>query len=275
MAEFFFDQSTAHAAFADDALNANEMNVQPGGKQRAMHPTNIPDNNSHVHLRGTVQTMMFDENLPPEHPDFEFRGKPKGMCRILEERGFWDEFARLNGGKGIPGDCSNCKMSHKEKEKRAREAAEIMGGQDEAEASDEENFEIPVITGAKCCMRKVLSEQADNMPLIFMTKNCCFRLSLSVLAISVISSRNSIVRSILLKCTGAGSKIVSPFACKHYPSDCFKGFRCLGDGTFPTAKKLIPELLDACEIKTIRAFYQKTWRYMDAYEKVLFGLTSF
>jgi hypothetical protein len=161
VAEFFFDQSTAHAAFADDALNANEMNVRPGGKQRAMHPTNIPDNNPHVHLRGMVQTMVFDEDLSPEHPDYEFRGKPKGMRRILEERGLWDELARLNGGKGIPGDCSNCKMSRKEKEKRAREAAEIMAGQDEAEESDEENFEIPVITGARCCMRKVLSEQAD------------------------------------------------------------------------------------------------------------------
>jgi hypothetical protein len=98
-----------------------------------MHPTSIPNDNPHVHLRGTVQTMVFDENLPPEHPYYEFRGKPKGMRQILEERGLLDELARLNGGKGIPGDCSNCKMSRREKEKRAREAAETMAGQDEAD----------------------------------------------------------------------------------------------------------------------------------------------
>ena len=31
--EFIFDQSSAHAAFAKDALNAKDMNVKPGGKQ--------------------------------------------------------------------------------------------------------------------------------------------------------------------------------------------------------------------------------------------------
>lgn len=58
----------------------------------------------------------------------------------------------MNGGKGILGDCSSCKMSCKEKEKCAREAAETMAGQDEAEESEEESTKIPVITGAKCCM---------------------------------------------------------------------------------------------------------------------------
>ena len=31
--EFFFDQSSAHGAHAKDALNANKMNVKPGGNQ--------------------------------------------------------------------------------------------------------------------------------------------------------------------------------------------------------------------------------------------------
>ena len=47
------------------------------------------------------------------------------------------------------------------------------------------------------------------------------------------------------------------------------GYRYLADGSFKTAKTLIPELYDACETKTIRAFYQKTWRYMDAYSYVV------
>jgi hypothetical protein len=34
VAEFIFDQSSAHSAFAKDALNAKEMNVNPGGKAK-------------------------------------------------------------------------------------------------------------------------------------------------------------------------------------------------------------------------------------------------
>jgi len=50
-----------------------------------------------------------------------------------------------------------------------------------------------------------------------------------------------------------------------YRSDSFSGMRTLADGTFPTGKRLVPELLDACPVNTIRAFFRKAWRYMDAY----------
>jgi len=43
------------------------------------------------------------------------------------------------------------------------------------------------------------------------------------------------------------------------------GFRMVADGTFQTAKRLVPEILNDCPVKTIRAFFRKTWRYMDAY----------
>lgn len=43
------------------------------------------------------------------------------------------------------------------------------------------------------------------------------------------------------------------------------GFQITSDGKFPTAKCLIPEIRDACPTKTIRAFFHKSWRYMDAY----------
>ena len=43
VAEFIFDQSSAHGAFTPDALNAKEMNVNPGGKQHRMHSTVIPN----------------------------------------------------------------------------------------------------------------------------------------------------------------------------------------------------------------------------------------
>jgi len=44
------------------------------------------------------------------------------------------------------------------------------------------------------------------------------------------------------------------------------GLRAAADGTFPTAKQLVPEILDNCEVKMIRSFFRRTWRYMDAYQ---------
>ena len=63
---FIFDQSSGHTAYADDALNVNRMNVNPGGSQPRMRETV---------WNGTVQKMIL--------PD----GKPKGMKKVLEERG--------------------------------------------------------------------------------------------------------------------------------------------------------------------------------------------
>jgi len=50
-----------------------------------------------------------------------------------------------------------------------------------------------------------------------------------------------------------------------YRSDSFSGMRTLTDGTFPTGKRLVLELLDACPVNTIRAFFHKAWQYIDAY----------
>lgn len=49
------------------------------------------------------------------------------------------------------------------------------------------------------------------------------------------------------------------------------GFRQRCNGTFPTAKILVPECLDACSVLTIRHFFRKSWRYCDAYRKGLTG----
>jgi len=47
------------------------------------------------------------------------------------------------------------------------------------------------------------------------------------------------------------------------------GYRNLADGRFPTARTLVPECLDSCPLITIRRFFQKSWRYLDAYQKGL------
>lgn len=51
-----------------------------------------------------------------------------------------------------------------------------------------------------------------------------------------------------------------------------EGLRAAGNGSFPTAKRLVPEILDSCQVQTIRAFFQKSWRYMDAYWYIYFVL---
>ncbi|KAE9392941.1 hypothetical protein BT96DRAFT_967294 [Gymnopus androsaceus JB14] len=73
---FVFDQSSAHASLGPNALKAFEMNKNDGGKQRKQKDTIIPQSNPTVELRGKPQKMTL--------PD----GKPKGMKRVLEERGF-------------------------------------------------------------------------------------------------------------------------------------------------------------------------------------------
>jgi hypothetical protein len=57
--EFFFDQSSAYGAFAPDALNSKEMNVKPGGKQRRMHATFIPNDNPNPELSGQPQHYYY------------------------------------------------------------------------------------------------------------------------------------------------------------------------------------------------------------------------
>ena len=63
---WFFDHSSGHTAFADDALNVNKMNVRPGGAQPKMRDTI---------WRGRVQKMVLRD------------GTPKGMKQVLIERG--------------------------------------------------------------------------------------------------------------------------------------------------------------------------------------------
>lgn len=56
---FIFDESSCHKTYTKDALNASKMNVRPGGKQPCM--------------KDTVWA--------------EAHGVPKGMKKILEDRG--------------------------------------------------------------------------------------------------------------------------------------------------------------------------------------------
>ena len=63
---WIFDHSSCHAAMSEDALDVNHMNVNPGGKQRVMRDG---------WWGGMPQAMNFA------------LGVPKGLQRVLEERG--------------------------------------------------------------------------------------------------------------------------------------------------------------------------------------------
>lgn len=63
---WFFDHSSCHKAFPNDALNVKKMNVHPDGAQAIMHTTT---------WAGRPQTIVY--------PD----GTAKGMKAVLEERG--------------------------------------------------------------------------------------------------------------------------------------------------------------------------------------------
>jgi len=65
-----FDCSSAHEGLAKDALNVNNMNVNPGGKQQHLPTTTIPTNNpppksGHSDTCGQLQDMVY----PADHPD--------------------------------------------------------------------------------------------------------------------------------------------------------------------------------------------------------------
>ena len=159
VAEFVFDQSSAHGAFAKNALNAKEMNVRSGRKQRKMHDTFIPMDNPNPECCGMPQAMVFPLDLPPTHPDFKLCGQPKGMLCILEERGLISVLQAANGGKAV-GECQTCKLSREGQERMLREMQVAM-----AEGGDEPVENVFDIVQASlctdCCMWKMIANQQD------------------------------------------------------------------------------------------------------------------
>ena len=63
---FLFDNAPSHKKYSEDSLNADRMNVRPGGKQPRLRDTVF---------NGQTQSMVLGD------------GQPKGMKLVLEERG--------------------------------------------------------------------------------------------------------------------------------------------------------------------------------------------
>jgi len=75
---FAFDNASNHSCYAEDALLVSKMNLGPGGKQPLLRE-------GFDHTRGLPQLMLYPQN----HPNFQLRGKAKGIKTILKERGLW------------------------------------------------------------------------------------------------------------------------------------------------------------------------------------------
>jgi len=112
---FTFDRSSAHEGFSENALNINNMNVNPGGRQRKLRNTVIPLNNldpapGEEDTHGQIQCMVF----PDDHPDPKLRGQPKGVKVILQEwKSVWDKYTAVCWERGtkVVGKCASCTKS--------------------------------------------------------------------------------------------------------------------------------------------------------------------
>lgn len=162
---WLFDCSSAHEGLAADALNVNNMNVNPGGKQKLLRDTIIPLNNpppqpGKADTRGMPQSMIFSQ----DHPDEKLRGIAKGMKEVLCEReSVWDEFEKRC--KKVVGKCKACTTSQIKKDAERRVAeAEAMGQESsltDAEVA-EANSTVPLAPPDEwCCAYRVLSLQDD------------------------------------------------------------------------------------------------------------------
>lgn len=159
IAVFIFDCSSAHEAFASDALLAHKMNRDPGGAQPKMHATINP-------TTGQPQHMVW----PHDSSATDLDGKSlavqaKGMEQILREREILSTLDSKNGR--YVGVCVDCKKSQAARDKAAKEA---KAREDEIEGSGVEGFgergvsetEAEDLTRSRtCCMQHVLSPQPD------------------------------------------------------------------------------------------------------------------
>ena len=79
-AVFAFDNASNHCSYAADALRVENMNFHPGDKQGMLRE-------GFMHGKGLPQSMSFAKN----YYNRKLAGKPKGIKRVLKERGLWLE----------------------------------------------------------------------------------------------------------------------------------------------------------------------------------------
>jgi hypothetical protein len=211
--------------------------------------------------------------FPVDHPDPNLRGEPKGIRTVLQERkSVWDKLTTIcrERGKKVVGKCAACMKSDLRKDKEWRIAIAEATGEGEVQSMEDIASEMPSnAAGEWCCMYKVLSLQEDfwsEKPLIQSIIEdaghiCLFlpRFHCELNVIEMLWGYGKYRAHISLMC----------LACSVLILDLRAGYRNMADGRFATAKTLVPQCLDSCNLTTIRRFFQKSWRFMDSYRKGL------
>ncbi|KAF8595329.1 hypothetical protein BDV93DRAFT_575517 [Ceratobasidium sp. AG-I] len=193
---------------------------------------------------GAVMLMFFDQSSA--HNAYASDALSARMEQVLRERGLWDTLTRTAGGKRPVGCCKGCKATAAVREKVLAEAQATMELNPEVFVSIDNVLEVTHIESLEdatevqtmnrfCCMEKCLSTEADfigEKPLL----------------------------QIVIEEAGHLCILLPKFHCELNPIEMYWGyakqrFRPKCNGSFPLAKKLVPECLDACSVTTIRRFF--------------------
>lgn len=162
-----FDCSSSHKGLASNALNVNNMNVNPGGKQTLLRDTIIPLNNpppksGELNTHGLPQTMVFPNN----HPEPNLVGKAKEMLAIIkEQKSVYDKLVSEAGSeKKVFSKCGECHKSAAKKDAECRVAQAEMAGQEDTlddTVLEEASTAVKEPKSKWCCLSQVLSLQDD------------------------------------------------------------------------------------------------------------------
>lgn len=230
VAVFAFDNSSGHACKGKDALVANRMNLRPGGKQLAMRNTKWGD--------GIQQSMVFLDGdrdwdtgvlIPPG-----LVGKPKGMKRVLQERGLWNDDLKKQCGR-------------QKKDKSNFEEREFQENLEEYQARVADRCEV----GKNCCALRILESQDD------------FKNEVSMLEIVITEAGHEVIFYPKFHCElnyieyyWAALKRFTRDNC-HY--------------TFPELEPTVMQAMDSVDLRTIRRFAMRSKRWLLSYMN---GLTE-
>ncbi len=237
IAVFAFDNSSGHACKAPTALVAGRMNLGPGGKQPRMRNTDFtrPDGTS------TFQSMVFQSgDCHPFGTDIpipiEMIGTPKGMKRILQERGLWND--------SLKKQCGRQKKVKRDILFSDRLFEESM---EQYEARTADRCE----RGKGCCALRIIEAEYD------------------------FQNEKSMLETVILE-AGHEAIFYPKYHCElnyieYYWAALKRYTREHCKYSFPELEKTVVEAMNSVDIKTIRRFADRSKRWMMAYIR---GLTE-
>lgn len=230
IAVFAFDNSSGHACKAKDALVANRMNLRPGGKQPLMHATKWGN--------GVCQSMVFladDKNWDTDIPiSPELVGQPKGIKRVLQERGLWTE--------GLKKQCGRQKKDSSTFEERVFQET-LEQYQDRVADRCE--------VGKHCCALRILENQDD------------FKNEVSLLETVIVQNSHEVIFYPKFHCE---LNYIEHYwgALKRFTRDNCKY-------SFAELEPTVLQAMGSVSLKTIRRFAMRSKRWMLSY---INGLTE-